>query len=94
MHTRHNSGIYSIEKTVRGRTSVPTTFTPMELDETLGLDSMPLSNNETTGEAIAKVFGNADETSLSITSQAPTACNITQIQLKGIFNDKYSSFNR
>lgn len=95
MHTRHyNTGQYSIEKTVRGRTSTPTTFTPMELDETLGIDDLPLESNERTGEAIAKVFGNSDNTSLSIVSDVPTPVNITQIQLKGIFNEKYSSFNR
>jgi hypothetical protein len=95
VHTRHaNSGSYSIEKTVRGRTSTPTTFTPLELDETLGLDNLPLSNVEVTGEAIAKIFGNSDNTSISIVSDSPSPVNITQIQLKGIFNEKYSSFNR
>lgn len=95
LHTRHyNTGNYEIEKTVRGRTSTPTKFSPFELDETLGLDDLPLENSEVTGEAIAKIFGNADETSMSIKSTAPTPVNITQIQLKGIFNEKFSSFNR
>jgi hypothetical protein len=95
MHVRHsNSGRYQIQKTVRGRTSIPTTFTPQELDETLGQDNLPMANSEVTGESIAKVFGNSDNTVLSIISSVPTPVNITQIQLKGIFNEKYSSFNR
>lgn len=95
MHTRHsNTGAYRIEKSVRGRSSTPTRFTPMELDLTAGIDPLALEATEVTGEAIAKVFGNSDETRLSVVSDTPNPVNITQIQLKGIFNEKYSSFNR
>lgn len=95
IYTAHNNtGEYFIRKTIRGRTSIPTTFTPMELDETLGLDPLALSNREIRGESIAKVWGNADETVLEILSNTPNPVNINQIQIKGIFNEKYSSFNR
>ena len=66
----------------------------MELDLTAGLDPLALEATEVTGEAIAKVFGSAGDTQLSIVSDTPNPVNITQIQLKGIFNEKYSSFNR
>ena len=66
----------------------------MELDLTAGIDPLALENRETRGESIAKIFGNADDTSISIISNTPNPVNITQIQLKGIFNEKYSSFNR
>ena len=95
IYTAHsNTGEYFIRKTVRGRTSIPTTFTPMELDETAGVDPLALRNREVRGESIAKIFGSADETVLEILSETPNPVNITQIQIKGIFNDKYSSFNR
>ena len=95
MHTQHsNSGQYSIETEIRGRRHVPTTFTPMELDETLGLDPLTMTNREVRGESIAKIFGNADESLIEIVSTTPNPVNITQIQFKGIFNEKYSSFNR
>lgn len=95
LYTAHNNtGEYFIRKTIRGRTSIPTTFSPMELDETLGLDPLALSNREVRGESIAKVWGNADETVLEILSDTPNPVNINQIQIKGIFNEKYSSFNR
>ncbi len=95
IYTAHSdTGEYFIRKTIRGRTSIPTTFTPMELDETLGLDPLALSNREIRGESIAKVWGNADETVLEILSNTPNPVNINQIQIKGIFNEKYSSFNR
>ena len=95
MHTRHsNTGQYFVTKDVRGRTSVPSTFQPMELDETLGIDPLALENKEVRGESLAKIFGNAAETALFINSDTPNPVNITQIQIKGIFNEKYSSFNR
>ena len=95
MHTRHsNTGQYFVTKEIRGRTSVSSTFQPMELDETAGIDPLALENKEVRGECLAKIFGNAAETALFINSDTPNPVNITQIQIKGIFNEKYSSFNR
>ena len=93
MQTRHyNTGSYRVEKTVRGRTSTPMRYSPMELDLTLALDDMPLESVETTGETSSKIFGYAAETSISIISDSPNPVNITQIEMKVRFKDTLSSF--
>jgi hypothetical protein len=93
MRTRHyNTGSYRVEKTVRGRTSTPMRYSPMELDLSLALDAMPLEAVETTGETSSKIFGYAAETSISIISDTPNPVNITQIEMKVRFKDGLSSF--
>ena len=95
MHTRHaNTGAYRVERTVRGRSTTSTNYSPMETDLTLGLDSMALEAFERTGEVVSKIFGYASETSIKIISDTPNPVNITQIELKGIFRSTYSSFVR
>ena len=95
MHTRHaNTGAYRVERTVRGRTTTSTNYSPMELDLTLGLDDLALEAFEGTGEVVSKIFGYAAETSIRIVSDTPNPVNITQIEIKGIFRATNSSFVR
>ncbi len=95
MHTRHaNTGAYRVERTVRGRTTSSTDYSPMELDQTLGLDDLAMSSFESTGQVVSKIFGYASETSIKILSDTPNPVNITQIELKGIFRPTSSSFVR
>ena len=95
MHCRHfNTGAYRVIKTIRGRTSVTTEYSPFELDLTLGLDVLPLENVFPEGQTVSKIFGFSDETSISIVSDTPNPVNISQIEIKGIFTPKYSTFVR
>ena len=83
-----------MERTVRGRTTTSTNYSPMELDLTLGLDDLALEAFEGTGEVVSKIFGYAAETSIRIVSDTPNPVNITQIEIKGIFRATNSSFVR
>ena len=95
MHCRFfNTGPFRVEKTIRGRSSVTTEYSPFELDLTLGLDVLPLENVFPSGQTVSKIFGFSDETSISIVSDTPNPVNISQIEIKGIFTPKYSSFVR
>ena len=92
MHTRHhNSGGYRVDKTVRGRTTTSVNYDPAELGGLILDVTQPV---EETGETVAKIFGYSDETSIEIISDTPNPVNITQIMLKGVFRDTYSSFVR
>tara|TARA_B110000211_G_scaffold225139_1_gene276969 strand:+ start:6881 stop:9511 length:2631 start_codon:yes stop_codon:yes gene_type:complete len=93
MRTRHyNTGVYRVEKTVRGRLSTPMRYSPMELDLSIALDDLPMESMEATGETSSKIFGYASETSISIISDTPNPVNITQIEMKVRFKDTLSSF--
>ena len=92
MHTRHhNSGGYRVDKTIRGRTSTTVNYDPAELGDLILDVTQPV---EETGETVSKIFGFSDETDIEIISDTPNPVNITQIMLKGVFRETYSSFVR
>ena len=91
LSTRHfNSGPYKISVTRRSRSPLESTFFVNQAG-TYGetIDTLPLYEKQ--GEFTSKVYGYASEVSIAITSDFPTPCNITNIELKGKFKPTYSS---
>lgn len=89
----YNTGIYKIEVTHRGRTPLVSQFTAPRVDFTQNEDTIPLEAVETQGEFVAKIFGYSDTTKISIVSDDPTPVNITNIELKGKFKQKYTTLS-
>jgi len=89
---RHfNTGNYDIQVTHRGRTPLVSKFNAPMVDFTAGEDTLPLEITDNQGEFVAKVYGYSDSTSISIVSSYPTPCNITNMEFKGKFKQKYTS---
>jgi hypothetical protein len=91
---RHfNTGNYDIVVTHRGRNPLVSSFTAIRPDFTLAEDSLPLEPYEGQGEFVAKVFGNSDSTNIKIVSDYITPVNISTMEFKGTFKQKYSTIN-
>jgi hypothetical protein len=91
---RHfNTGNYQIEVTHRGRTPLISSFSAPRTDFTLAEDSIPLESIEVQGEFVAKIFGYSDTTKISIVSTYPTPVNISNMEFKGKFKQKYSTLS-
>jgi len=89
---RHfNTGNYDIQVTHRGRTPLVSKFAAPMVDFTAGEDTLPLETTDNQGEFVAKIYGYSDSTSISIVSSYPTPCNITNMEFKGKFKQKYTS---
>ena len=91
MSTRHfNSGNYDVSINRRSRSPLSSTFNPNQIGATgLTLGSSQLYEEH--GEFTSKVYGYASEIQIFITSNFPTPCNITNIELRGTFKPVYSS---
>jgi len=91
MSTRHfNSGNYNVSINRRSRSPLSNTFNPNQIGATgLTLGSSQLYEEH--GEFTSKVYGYASEVQIFITSNFPTPCNITNIELRGTFKPVYSS---
>ena len=98
LHLRHhNTGVYQVEKSIRGRRSVSLVYSPAEVDEKNqnAIDlNMPLPSYEKDGESFTKILGYAAETDLYIVSDSSNPVNITQIEIKGKFTNRTSGFVR
>ena len=93
MHLRHfETGDYKIIATRRGRNSITTTFNSQQIGNYN--QALPFSIYETTGETVAKIMAFNHESSISIQSDSPTPCNITNIEFKGKFKPIYSSLDK
>jgi hypothetical protein len=91
---RHfNTGNYDVQVTHHGRTPLISKFSAAMVDFTSGEDTMPLETIDNQGEFVAKVFGYSDSTTISLVSSYTTPCNITNMEFKGKFKQKYSSLN-
>lgn len=80
----HNTGTYRVEAYRRGRsTPLVSEFsaTNLENDEIIDVD----------GLFVAKIFGFSDETDIRIINDTPAPSNITQIEVKAMFNRNNSS---
>ena len=90
-----DSGSYTIEIKKRGEEEVRSVATKRDpfykegLYNQTKLDQVIPVNNE--GEFMAKVFGDSESTRIFITSENHTPCNISHIELKGIFRKTYKS---
>jgi hypothetical protein len=91
---RHfNTGNYDIEVTHRGRSPLVSSFTAIRPDFTINEDSLPLEAWAVNGEFVGKVFGYSESTNIKLTSEYITPVNISAIEFKGKFKQKYSTIN-
>ncbi len=89
---RHfNTGNYDVEVSHRGRTPLVSKFSAQMVDLALGEDTMPLETTDNQGEFVAKIFGYSDSTVISLVSTYTTPCNITNMEFKGKFKQKYTT---
>ena len=86
MVTRHNnSGYYKVTSIRRGRIeNLESEFSFVKLNRDNG-------RFENDGDFVSKIFGFSDSTKIFITSDLPAPVNISQIELKGKFKQKYTS---
>jgi len=89
----YNTGNYDVEVTHRGRTPLVSKYTAQRPDYTLGEDPMPLEAVENQGEFVAKVFGYSGSTDISIVSEYCSPMNITDMEFKGKFKQKYTTLS-
>ena len=89
----YNTGNYDISVTHNQRTPLVSTFSSQKVDLSLNQDPLPLEPYVNQGEFVAKVFGHSDTTTISIVSDYLTPCNITNMEFKGKFKQKYNSQN-
>ena len=89
---RHfNTGNYDVEVSHRGRTPLVSKFSAQMVDLALSEDTMPLETTDNQGEFVAKIFGYSDSTVISLVSTYTTPCNITNMEFKGKFKQKYTT---
>jgi hypothetical protein len=68
-----------------------TTFAAPRADVAVGESNLPLLNTEYQGELVSKIMGYSDKVDIFILSDYFTPVNITNMELKGKFTQKYSS---
>jgi hypothetical protein len=89
----YKTGNYDIEVVHNGRQALVSKFTAPRPDLTSLQDTLPLEPYESQGEFVAKIFGQSDTSSISIVSEYPTPCNITNMEFKGKFKQKYTTLS-
>jgi hypothetical protein len=87
------TGPYDIEVTHRGRSSFVNSFIPTRPDYTQYEDLLPLEIFQVQGEYMSKIMGYSDSTTISISSEYPTPVNITNMEFKGKFKQKYTTID-
>jgi hypothetical protein len=85
MQVRHaNTGTYKVISTRRNRSN------PL-ISEFSATDTETATHIEQDGTFTAKIFGFSDEVEISIINDKLSPCNITQLEIKGVFNRNNSS---
>jgi hypothetical protein len=87
------TGPYDIEVTHRGRTAFTTSYIPTRPDYTVYEDPLPLEIFQKQGEFVSKIIGYSDSLVIKITSEYPTPVNITNMEFKGKFKQKYTTID-
>jgi len=87
------TGPYDIEVTHRGRPAFTTSFIPTRPEYTIYEDTLPLEIFQVQGEFVTKIMGYSDSTTISISSEYPTPVNITNMEFKGKFKQKYTTID-
>ena len=87
------TGPYDIEVTHRGRTAFTTSYIPTRPEYTAYEDTLPLEIFQRQGEFVTKIMGYSDSTTISISSEYPTPVNITNMEFKGKFKQKYTTID-
>ena len=83
----NDTGDFRVEVSSRGRPALTSTFSAKMPD----LAANQINTNvKKSGELVFKIFGYADLTSIKFISDYTTPCNITAIELKCKFKQKYS----
>ena len=86
-----DTGNFDIVVTRKGRSSLTSSFSSQKTDETIYQDVIPLETTQTAGEFVAKIFGYSNDLSIKIVSSYVTPLNITNMEFKGKFKQKYST---
>jgi hypothetical protein len=87
------TGPYDIEVTHRGRPAFTTSYIPTRPEYTVYEDNLPLEIFQKQGEFVSKILGYSDSTTIRITSEYPTPVNITNMEFKGKFKQKYTTID-
>jgi hypothetical protein len=87
------TGPYDIEVTHRGRPAFTTSYIPTRPEYTIYEDTLPLEIFQKQGEFVSKILGYSDSTTIRITSEYPTPVNITNMEFKGKFKQKYTTID-
>jgi hypothetical protein len=87
------TGPYDIEVTHRGRTAFTTSYIPTRPEYTAYEDTLPLEIFQVQGEFVTKIMGYSDSTTIAISSEYPTPVNITNMEFKGKFKQKYTTID-
>jgi hypothetical protein len=87
------TGPYDIEVTHRGRPAFTTSYIPTRPEYTIYEDTLPLEIFQKQGEFVSKILGYSDSTTIKITSEYPTPVNITNMEFKGKFKQKYTTID-
>lgn len=87
------TGPFDIEVTHRGRTAFTTSYLPTRPEYTQYEDTLPLEIFQKQGEFATKIMGYSDSTKIFITSEYPTPVNITNMEFKGKFKQKYTTID-
>lgn len=87
------TGPYDIEVTHRGRPAFITSYIPTRPEYTIYEDTLPLEIFQKQGEFVSKILGYSDSTTIRITSEYPTPVNITNMEFKGKFKQKYTTID-
>jgi hypothetical protein len=87
------TGPYDIEVTHRGRQAFTTSYLPTRPEYTIYEDTLPLEIFQKQGEFATKIMGYSDSTTISISSEYPTPVNITNMEFKGKFKQKYTTID-
>jgi len=88
-----DTGNFDIVVTRKGRSSLTSSFSGQQTDYTQYQDTLSLETTKTASEFIAKVFGYAHDLSIKIQSDYVTPVNITNMEFKGKFKQKYSTLD-
>jgi hypothetical protein len=87
------TGPYDIEVTHRGRPAFTTSYVPTRPEYTIYEDTLPLEIFQEQGEFMTKIMGYSDSTVITISSEYPTPVNITNMEFKGKFKQKYTTID-
>jgi hypothetical protein len=87
------TGPYDIEVTHRGRPAFTTSYVPTRPEYTIYEDTLPLEIFQVQGEFATKIMGYSDSTKITISSEYPTPVNITNMEFKGKFKQKYTTID-
>jgi len=88
-----DTGNFDIVVTRKGRSSLTSSFSAQQTDNTIYQDTLSLEPTKTAAEFIAKIFGYSQDLAIKIQSDYVTPVNITNMEFNGKFKRKYSTLD-